>query len=77
MNKLSKNQESEDPKEDKEEDPIEIKPMQSAKIPDKAEPMEPVTEPKMVTSMFRTQSPCPDLQDELSKLIDIMQHMQW
>ena len=51
--------------------------MQSAEIPDKAKPMEPITEPDIATSMFKTQSPCPDLQDELSKFIDIMQHMQW
>ncbi|KAH1031758.1 hypothetical protein J1N35_043932 [Gossypium stocksii] len=70
-------EESEDPEEEEEEDPTEIEPMQSAKIPDKAELMEPVTEPDVATSMFRTQSPCPNLQDEMSKLMDIMQHMQW
>ncbi|KAH1121840.1 hypothetical protein J1N35_005000 [Gossypium stocksii] len=37
-------EEGEDLEEEK-EDPTEIEPMQSAKIPDKAEPMEPVTEP--------------------------------
>ncbi|KAK5839089.1 hypothetical protein PVK06_007849 [Gossypium arboreum] len=39
--------------------------------------MEPVTKPDVATSMFKTQSPCLDLRDELSKLMDIMQHMQW
>ncbi|KAK5825430.1 hypothetical protein PVK06_020265 [Gossypium arboreum] len=65
---------SEDPKE---EDPTEIKPMQSTEIPDKAEPMEPITKLDMATSTFRTQSSRPDLRDELSKLMDIMQHMQF
>ncbi|KAH1122093.1 hypothetical protein J1N35_005253 [Gossypium stocksii] len=69
-------EESEDPEEE-EEDPTEIEPMQSAEILDKVEPMELETEPDVVTSMFRIQSPRPDLRDELSKLIDIMQHMQW
>ncbi|KAK5835944.1 hypothetical protein PVK06_011668 [Gossypium arboreum] len=49
-------QESEDPEEE-EEDPI----MQSAEVPYKAEPMEPKAEPDAKTSMFRAQSPCPDL----------------
>ncbi|KAK5845507.1 hypothetical protein PVK06_001698 [Gossypium arboreum] len=65
-------QESEDP-EEKEEDPT----MQSAEVPDKAEPVEPEVEPDAETSMFRAQSPHPDLRDELSKLMDIIQHMQW
>ncbi|PPD78262.1 hypothetical protein GOBAR_DD24809 [Gossypium barbadense] len=34
-------------------------------------------EPDIETSMFRAQPPCPDLRDELLKLMDIMQHMQW
>ncbi|KAH1129615.1 hypothetical protein J1N35_000993 [Gossypium stocksii] len=33
----------------------EIEPMQSAKIPDKVEPMEPVTKRDIATSMFKTQ----------------------
>ncbi|KAK5840058.1 hypothetical protein PVK06_008926 [Gossypium arboreum] len=53
-----------------------VRGIESAKIPDKVEPMEPKTEPD-ATSMFKTQSPHPNLQDELSKLMDIMQHMQW
>ncbi|KAK5775786.1 hypothetical protein PVK06_043727 [Gossypium arboreum] len=67
-------EESEDPEEE-EEYPTEIEPMQSAEIPNKTEPTEPVIEPDVATSMFKTQSPHPDLQDELSKLMDIMQHM--
>ncbi|MBA0850713.1 hypothetical protein Goshw_004923 [Gossypium schwendimanii] len=47
----------------------------SGEIPDKAEPIELITEPDMATLTFRTQSPRPDLCDELSKLMDIMQHM--
>ncbi|KAK5825357.1 hypothetical protein PVK06_020181 [Gossypium arboreum] len=66
-------EESEDPEE--EDDPVEIEPMQSVEIPDKVEPMEPLTELDMTASMFITQSPRPDLRDELSKLMDIMQHM--
>ncbi|MBA0868832.1 hypothetical protein Goshw_019361, partial [Gossypium schwendimanii] len=31
----------------------------------------------MATLTFRTQSPSPNLRDELSKLMDIIQHMQW
>ncbi|KAK5772163.1 hypothetical protein PVK06_048439 [Gossypium arboreum] len=65
-------EESEDHKEE-EEDPT----MQSAEFLDKAGPMEPEAEPNVETSMFRAQSPRTDLQDELSKLMDIMQHMQW
>ncbi|KAK5775529.1 hypothetical protein PVK06_043428 [Gossypium arboreum] len=65
-------QESED-LEEKEEDPT----MQSTKVLDKAEPIEPKAKPDVETSMFRAQSPHPDLLDELSKLVDIMQHMQW
>ncbi|KAK5772006.1 hypothetical protein PVK06_048265 [Gossypium arboreum] len=65
-------EESEDPEED-DEDPT----MQSAEVPDKEEPMEPEVELDIETSMFRAQSPHPDLRNELSKLMDIMQHMQW
>ncbi|MBA0861476.1 hypothetical protein Goshw_028156, partial [Gossypium schwendimanii] len=49
----------------------------SAEIPDKAKPMEPVAKPDMTTSTFRTQLPHLDLRDELSKLMGIMQYMQW
>ncbi|KAK5845812.1 hypothetical protein PVK06_002041 [Gossypium arboreum] len=63
--------------EEEEKDPTEIEPRQLAEIPDNAEPMEPVTEPGGATSMFRTQSPHPDLRDELSKLMGITQHIQW
>ncbi|KAK5846133.1 hypothetical protein PVK06_002404 [Gossypium arboreum] len=67
---------SEDPEEEEdEEDPTEIKLMQSPEIPDKAETIEPATKLNMTTSMFKTQSPYPDLRDGLSKLMDIMQHM--
>ncbi|KAK5825649.1 hypothetical protein PVK06_020506 [Gossypium arboreum] len=69
-------EESED-HEKEEEDPTEIEPMQLAEIPDKAKQMEPKAEPNVATSMFRTPSPHLDLQDELSKLMDIIQHMQW
>ncbi|KAH1046847.1 hypothetical protein J1N35_037631, partial [Gossypium stocksii] len=66
-------EESEDPKEEeKEEDPTKIEPLQSVETPDKAEPMEPEAEPDVTTPIFRTKSPCPDLQDELSKLMDTM-----
>ncbi|KAH1047039.1 hypothetical protein J1N35_037823 [Gossypium stocksii] len=68
--------ESEDPKEE-EDDPIEIEPVQEAEAPDEAEPMEPKAEPGIKTLMFRIPPPSPDLRDELSKLMDIMQHMQW
>ncbi|KAH1032034.1 hypothetical protein J1N35_044208 [Gossypium stocksii] len=70
-------EESEDPEEEEEEDPIEIAPLQSAEIPNKVEPMEPEAEPDVTTPMFKTQSPRLDLRDELSKLMDVMQHMQW
>ncbi|KAK5840131.1 hypothetical protein PVK06_009010 [Gossypium arboreum] len=69
-------EESEDPEEE-EEDPTKIEPMQSAKIPDKVEPIEPEVEPDDKTSIFRAQPPSPDLRDELSKLMDTMQHIQW
>ncbi|KAK5775700.1 hypothetical protein PVK06_043628 [Gossypium arboreum] len=65
--------ESEDPEEEEEEDPT----MQSAEVSNKAEPMEPEAELDVETLMFRGQTPSLDLQDELSKLMDIMQHMQW
>ncbi|KAH1067934.1 hypothetical protein J1N35_032921 [Gossypium stocksii] len=68
--------ESEDP-EEAEDDPTEIEPEQSAKAPNKAEPTEPEAEPDTKTSMFRTLPPSPDLRDELSELMDLMQHMQW
>ncbi|KAH1064002.1 hypothetical protein J1N35_028989 [Gossypium stocksii] len=54
-------EESEDPEEQGEEDPIEIELLQLAKIPDKVELMEPEAEPNVTTQMFRTQSPLPDL----------------
>ncbi|KAH1056035.1 hypothetical protein J1N35_034100, partial [Gossypium stocksii] len=54
-------EESKDPEEEEKKDPTEIEPMQSVEIPDKAKPMEPITEPDMTTLMFRTQSPYPDL----------------
>ncbi|KAH1122502.1 hypothetical protein J1N35_005662 [Gossypium stocksii] len=44
---------------------------------DEAEPIEPEAKPDVETPMFRAQPPSPDLRDELSKLMDIMQHMQW
>ncbi|KAH1073266.1 hypothetical protein J1N35_025594, partial [Gossypium stocksii] len=69
-------EESEDPEEE-EEDPIEIEPVQEAEVPDEAKSMEPEAEPDVETSMFRNQSPHSYLRDELSKLMDIMQHMQW
>ncbi|KAK5775728.1 hypothetical protein PVK06_043662 [Gossypium arboreum] len=64
-------EESEDPEEE-EEDPVEIKLMQSAEVPDKVEPLELKVEPNGETSMFRAQPPSLDLRDELSKLMDIM-----
>ncbi|KAK5785329.1 hypothetical protein PVK06_039901 [Gossypium arboreum] len=64
-------EESEDPKE--EEDPT----MQLVKVLDKKELTELEVEPDDETSIFRAQPPSPDLQDKLSKLMDIMQHMQW
>ncbi|KAK5812467.1 hypothetical protein PVK06_027897 [Gossypium arboreum] len=51
-----------------EEDPTK----QSAKVPDKEEPMELEVEPDDETSIFRAQTPSPGLRDELSKLMDIM-----
>ncbi|KAH1097041.1 hypothetical protein J1N35_013962, partial [Gossypium stocksii] len=65
-------EESEDFKEEEEEDPTEIEPMQSVEIPNNTEPMEVVTEPNMTTSMFRTQLRRPNFRHELSKLMDIM-----
>ncbi|KAH1055698.1 hypothetical protein J1N35_033763 [Gossypium stocksii] len=70
-------QQVEERKDPEEEDPIKIEPIQLAKIIDKVELVEPVTVLDMTTSMFRTQSPRLDLRDELSKLMDMMQHMQW
>ncbi|KAK5826165.1 hypothetical protein PVK06_021077 [Gossypium arboreum] len=65
---------SEEPKDpDEEEDPT----MQSFEVPDKVESVEPEAEPDTITSMFRAQPPSPDLRDELSKLMDLMQHIQW
>ncbi|KAK5819496.1 hypothetical protein PVK06_024499 [Gossypium arboreum] len=63
--------------EEEEVDSTEIEPMQLVEIPDKAEPMELETKPDVATSMFRTPSPSLGLRDELSKLMDIMHHMQW
>ncbi|KAH1128810.1 hypothetical protein J1N35_000188 [Gossypium stocksii] len=77
MRNCSGVEESEDPKEEEDDDPREVEPEQSAKVPDEAEPMEPEAEPDIETSMFRAQPPSPDLRDELSKLMDIMPHMQW
>ncbi|KAH1039391.1 hypothetical protein J1N35_041134 [Gossypium stocksii] len=54
-----------------------IEPEQSTEILDEARPIEPEAEPDTETSMFRAPPPSPDLRDELSKLMDIMQHMQW
>ncbi|KAH1047042.1 hypothetical protein J1N35_037826 [Gossypium stocksii] len=67
--------ESEDLEED-EENPTEIKPVQSSEVLDKVEPMELEAKPDIGTLMFRAQPPSPGLQDELLKLMDIMQHMQ-
>ncbi|KAH1082635.1 hypothetical protein J1N35_022396 [Gossypium stocksii] len=39
--------------------------------------MESVTKPDIATSMFKTQLGLLNLRDELSKLMDVMQHMQW
>ncbi|KAK5811921.1 hypothetical protein PVK06_027308 [Gossypium arboreum] len=64
-------EDSEDP--DEEEDPT----MQSFEVLDKVESVEPEAKPDTETSMFRAQLPSPDLRDELSKLMDLMQHMQW
>ncbi|KAH1129897.1 hypothetical protein J1N35_001275 [Gossypium stocksii] len=69
-------EQSEDPEEEG-DDPIEIKPDQLAEVPDKAEPMEPKAEPDIESSMFGAPPPSLDLRDGLSKLMDIMQHMQW
>ncbi|KAK5825936.1 hypothetical protein PVK06_020823 [Gossypium arboreum] len=69
-------EESEDPEEE-EEDPTEIEPMQSAEVLEKVEPIELEVEFDDETSIFRAQPPSSDLRDELSKLMDIMQHMQW
>ncbi|KAK5825712.1 hypothetical protein PVK06_020571 [Gossypium arboreum] len=58
---------------DEEDDPM----MQSFEVPDKVESVEPEAKPDAETSIFRAQPPSPDLRDELSKLMDLMQHMQW
>ena len=50
---------------------------QSFEVPDKVDPVEPKDESDARTSMFRAKTSSPDLRDELSKLMDIMQHMQW
>ncbi|KAH1097486.1 hypothetical protein J1N35_014407 [Gossypium stocksii] len=63
--------------EEEKEDPIEIELVQEAEVLGEVEPMEPEAEPDVETSMFRTQSPCLDLRDKLSKFMYIMQHMQW
>ncbi|KAH1091646.1 hypothetical protein J1N35_018903 [Gossypium stocksii] len=68
-------EESEDPEEE-EDDPTEIKLEQSVEVPDEAEPMELEAKPNIETSMFGAPPPSPDLRDELSKLMDIMQHMR-
>ncbi|KAH1039353.1 hypothetical protein J1N35_041096 [Gossypium stocksii] len=69
-------EEIEDP-EEAEHDPTEIPPEQSAEAPNETEPLEPEAEPDVETSMFGTLPPSPDLRDELYKLMDLMQHMQW
>ncbi|KAH1038538.1 hypothetical protein J1N35_040281 [Gossypium stocksii] len=51
--------------------------MQSFEVPDKVEPVDPKAESDAETPMFRAQPPCPDVRDELSKLMDLMQYMQW
>ncbi|KAH1056843.1 hypothetical protein J1N35_034908 [Gossypium stocksii] len=68
--------ESEDPKE-AEDDPTKIELKQSTEVPNEAEPMEPEAEPEIKSSIFGALPPSPDLRDELSKLMDIMLHMQW
>ncbi|KAH1056110.1 hypothetical protein J1N35_034175 [Gossypium stocksii] len=66
----------EDPKE-AEDDPIEIPPEKSVEIPKEAEPMEPEVEPEIETLMLGTLPLSLDLRDELYKLMDLMQHLQW
>ncbi|KAH1091497.1 hypothetical protein J1N35_018754 [Gossypium stocksii] len=68
---VEESEEPEDPEE--EEDPS----MQSFEVPNKADQVEPKDESDAGTPMYRTQSPSPDFQDELSNLMDFMQHMQW
>ncbi|KAH1082920.1 hypothetical protein J1N35_022681 [Gossypium stocksii] len=63
--------------EEEEEDPTEFELAQSAEVLDKVEPMDREAKPNIETSMFRAQLTSPDLRDELSNLMDIMQHMQW
>ncbi|KAH1073474.1 hypothetical protein J1N35_025802 [Gossypium stocksii] len=67
---------NEDPEEE-EDDPTENEPVQEAEIPNETEPMEPEVEPEFETSMFGAPPPSSDVRDELSKLMDLMQHMQW
>ncbi|KAH1082830.1 hypothetical protein J1N35_022591 [Gossypium stocksii] len=43
---------------------------------DEAEPMEPEVEPKFKTLTFGAPPPSSNVRDKLSKLIDLMQHMQ-
>ncbi|KAK5794229.1 hypothetical protein PVK06_035446 [Gossypium arboreum] len=69
-------EESEDPGEE-DEDPTGIEPIQSAEVPNKVEPIEPKIELDDKTSIFRAQPPSLNLRDELSKLKDIMHHMEW
>ncbi|KAH1064125.1 hypothetical protein J1N35_029112 [Gossypium stocksii] len=69
-------EESEDSEEAK-DDPIKIPPEQSTEISNEVEPIEPEAEPKNGTSMFGTLPPSLDLRDELYKLMDLMQHIQW
>ncbi|KAH1039340.1 hypothetical protein J1N35_041083 [Gossypium stocksii] len=69
-------EESEDP-EEAEDDPIKIPSEQSAEVLNEVEIMELKAEPDIETSMFGALPPSPNLRDELSKLMDLMQHMQW
>ncbi|KAH1063677.1 hypothetical protein J1N35_028664 [Gossypium stocksii] len=69
-------EESEDPEEAK-DNPTEIEPEQSAEVPNEAELMEPEAELDVETSMFGALPLSPNLRNELSKLMDLMQHMQW
>ncbi|KAK8314761.1 hypothetical protein V6Z12_D01G192900 [Gossypium hirsutum] len=72
---LQRVEESEDPKKEEEKDPTEIEPVQSDEVTDKVETIEPEAELDIKTSMFRAQLPHSDLRDELSNLMDIVQHM--
>ncbi|KAH1122054.1 hypothetical protein J1N35_005214 [Gossypium stocksii] len=64
-------EESEDPEEE-EEDPIEIEPVQEVEVRSEVEPMEPEAKLDVKNLMSKTQSPRPNLRDELSKLMEIM-----